>query len=104
MRLTTIGTGTAAPSAQRVNAGHLVEAGSVRLLIDCVSGVVPRMAALGIDWMGITHVAITHFHPDHTVDLATLIQAWRYGALPGRSAPVDLYGPPGARGFFGHLA
>jgi len=34
MRLMTIGTGTAAPSATRVQAGHLVEADDVRLLLD----------------------------------------------------------------------
>ena len=87
MRLTTIGTGTAAPSAARVNAGHLVEAGDVRLLLDCGSGVAHRMEGLGLDWRGITHVALTHFHADHTSDLATLFVAWRWGQLPPRSAP-----------------
>ncbi|MGH7717337.1 MAG: MBL fold metallo-hydrolase [Gemmatimonadaceae bacterium] len=95
MRLTTVGTGTAAPSPQRVNAGHLVEVGAVRLLLDCGSGVVHRLASLGADWMGITHVALTHFHADHTIDLPTLIFAWRYGALPYRSASIEIIGPPG---------
>ena len=97
MRLTTVGTGTAAPSAARVNAGHLVEGGAVRLLLDCGSGVAHRMAALGIDWSGITHVALTHFHADHTSDLATLMVAWRWGQLPPRSAPLVVIGPPGTR-------
>jgi ribonuclease BN (tRNA processing enzyme) len=95
MRLITVGTGTAAPSAARVQAGHLVAAGGVRLLMDCGSGVVHRMAALGLDWMGITHVALTHLHADHLVDLPTLFVAWRYGALPPRTAPLTLVGPPG---------
>jgi ribonuclease BN (tRNA processing enzyme) len=95
MRLTTVGTGTASPSPARVNAGHLVEAGSVRLLLDCGSGVVHRLASIGADWLGITHVALTHFHPDHTLDLTTLCYAWQYGTLPPRSAPLTLYGPPG---------
>ena len=95
MRLTTIGTGTAAPSAGRVCSGHLIEAGGVRLLLDCGSGVVHRMAQTGIDWMSITHVALTHFHADHTSDLATLLFAWRYGAIPWRTEPIVIYGPPG---------
>lgn len=95
MILTTIGTGTAAPSASRVNAGHLVEAGTVRLLMDCGSGVVHRMAALGVDWMRITHVAITHFDADHISDLATLLVAWRWGSLSPRVEPVEIIGPPG---------
>jgi ribonuclease BN (tRNA processing enzyme) len=104
MRLTTIGTGTATPSAQRVNAGHLVEAGAVRLLLDCGSGVVHRMAGIGADWLGITHIALTHFHPDHTLDLTTLFYAWKYGTLPPRSAPLELIGPPGTLALVQSLA
>lgn len=97
MRLTTIGTGTAAPAAERVNAGHLVEAGKVRLLMDCGSGVVHRMATLGVEWTGITHVALTHFDADHVIDIPTLLIAWRWGTLPPRSEPAELIGPPGTR-------
>lgn len=104
MRLTTVGTGAAAPTAARVNAGYFVEAGDVRVLLDCGSAVVHRMAALGLDWLGITHVALTHFHPDHTSDLATLIFAWRYGTLPPRSAPVDVIGPAGTSAHFAQVA
>ena len=94
MRLTTIGTGTF-PSPARVNAGHLVEAGDIRLLLDCGSGVAHRMSALGLDWLGVTHVALTHFHADHVLDLPTLLVAWRYAVLPPRSEPLQIIGPVG---------
>jgi ribonuclease BN (tRNA processing enzyme) len=94
MRLTTLGTGTASPST-RVNAGHLVEAGTVTLLMDCGSGVAHRMGAIGANWLGITHLAITHFHPDHTLDLTTLMFAWKYGTLPPRAEPLTILGPAG---------
>jgi ribonuclease BN (tRNA processing enzyme) len=83
------------PSASRVCAGHLVNAGSVNVLLDCGSGVVHRLARAGVDWMAITHVAITHFHADHLSDLAFLIFTWRYGAERPRAAPVEIIGPPG---------
>lgn len=104
MRLTTIGTGTAAPSPARVQSGTLIEAGAVRLLVDCGGGVVFRMAQLGIDWLSITHVALTHFHADHITDLANLIYAWRYGTLPPRQAPAEIIGPPGTAQLLLHLA
>jgi len=104
MRLTTVGSGTASPSPSRVNAGHLVAAGEVRLLLDCGSGVVHRMASLGLDWYGITHLALTHFHPDHTLDLITLFYAWKYGTLPPRSAPLQLIGPPGTAALVARFA
>ena len=95
MRITAVGTGTAAPTAHEVNAGWLVDAGSNRLLFDCGAGVVHRMAALGLDWRSITHLVITHFHADHISDIATLITAWRWGQLPARTAPIEVIGPVG---------
>ena len=95
MRLVTIGTGTVALTAARVCAGHYVEAGSARVLLDCGSGITHRLAELGLPWHELTHVAITHFHADHISDIATLVFAWKYGMLPARSAPLVLVGPVG---------
>jgi len=95
VRLTTVGTGTAAPVADRVQAGHFVEVGGMRVLLDCGSGVSFRLASLGIDWATITHVALTHFHADHVLDVPTLLTAWRHGMLPPRSAPLEIIGPVG---------
>jgi ribonuclease BN (tRNA processing enzyme) len=104
MRLTTLGTGTVSLSASRVCAGHLVEGGDVRLLLDCGSGVVHRLVQGGLDWASITHVAFSHFHTDHISDFATLVQAWRYGQLPPRSAPLGIVGPAGTTGLLGRMA
>lgn len=95
MRLTTVGTGTAAPHPRRAQSAALIEIGAVSLLVDCGSAAVTRMAELGIRWQEITHVANTHFHADHTSDIATLIYGWRYGQMPQKSDPVELIGPPG---------
>lgn len=62
------------------------------------------MAALGIDWMSISHLAITHFHPDHVSDVPNLIQAWRYGALSPRSQPLTIIGPAGTNSLLARLA
>jgi ribonuclease BN (tRNA processing enzyme) len=104
LRLTTIGTGTAAPSPTRVQSGHLVQARGLSLLMDCGSGIAFRLAALGIRWQDITHLAITHFHADHVVDLPTLMYAWRYGDLPARSRPLEIIGPPGTLALLARLA
>lgn len=104
MRLTTLGTGTISLVPGRACAGHLVEAGAVRLLLDCGSGVTVRLAEHGHDWVGITHVALTHFHADHLGDLPTLIFAWKHGRLPPRQAPLELIGPPGTGALLERLA
>jgi ribonuclease BN (tRNA processing enzyme) len=104
MRLITLGTGTVALSPARVCAGYLVQAGGVSLLMDCGSGVTHRLAELGLPWRDITHVAFTHFHLDHIGDFATLVFAWKYGNLPGRSAPLRVIGPEGTAALLGGLA
>lgn len=95
MKLTTIGTGTGAPHPTRVCSGHLVEAGNIKLLMDCGNGVVHRMASLNVRWNDITHIAITHFHADHVADIPMLIFAWRWGQLPPRAEPITIIGPIG---------
>ncbi len=104
MRLTTIGTGTAAPAPDRVQSATLVTHGALRLLVDCGSGAVFRMAQLGIAWQEITHLALTHFHADHTNDVANLLYAWRYGMLPPRSTPIGIVGPVGTAALLDRMA
>jgi ribonuclease BN (tRNA processing enzyme) len=104
VRLVTLGTGTISLTPGRACAGHHVEAGSVRLLLDCGSGVTHRMAEHGVDWQAITHVALTHFHTDHHGDWPTLVMAWKYGRLPGRTAPLVVVGPAGTDALLARLA
>src|SRR5260221_5802273 len=104
MRLVTLGTGTVALTAERVCAGHHVQAGAVSLLLDCGSGITHRLAEHGIAWRSITHVAFTHFHLDHIGDFATLVYAWKYGDLPGRSEPLTVIGPAGTGALLSRLA
>lgn len=104
MRFTTLGTGTISLTPGRSCAGYLFEASAIRLLIDCGSGITSRLAALGVDWPGITHVALTHFHIDHHGDLPTLLFAWKYGYLPSRSEPVEIIGPVGTADLLDRLA
>lgn len=104
LAVTFVGTGAAAPSATRVQAATLVAAADVRLLLDCGAGAVHRLASLGLDWRGITHVALTHFHADHVSDLAALFTAWRYGQLPPRTRPLVIAGPPGTLALLRRIA
>lgn len=104
MRLTALGTGTISLTPGRACAGYLVEAGPVRLLLDAGSGVAHRLAELRIDWMAISHLALTHFHTDHIGDLPTLLFAMKYGRLPGRDTPLTLLGPVGTAVLVDRLA
>ena len=93
-----LGTGTVAPSPNRTAAAYWVEAGPVRLLLDCGAGTLHRAALYRIPWPSVTHVAISHFHLDHWGELPMLLFALRHGTLPPRSSPLTLLGPRGLAG------
>ncbi len=95
MRLTLVGSGTAAPEPTRACSAYFVEEGDTRLLMDCGPGAVGSMARLGLDWQGIDHVAISHFHNDHTGDLPALLFALKWGVRQRRSAPLTVLAPRG---------
>jgi ribonuclease BN (tRNA processing enzyme) len=95
VELITLGTGTVAPSARRTAPCHFVQRHGVRLLLDCGPGALHRCAAFDIPWTAITHVALSHFHPDHFAELPMLVYALKYTAIPPRSEPLVVLGPPG---------
>ncbi|HEX7089247.1 MAG TPA: MBL fold metallo-hydrolase [Longimicrobiales bacterium] len=104
MELTIIGSGTAVPHPERVSAAHHVAAGAVSLLLDCGPGAVHRMAAVGIAWGEITHVAVSHFHTDHIGDLPMLLFALKYGLAEPRNEELVLLLPRGGRTLAERLA
>jgi len=97
MRLTVIGSGTISLSPTRGCAAYLLEAGELRLMLDCGPGAAHTMARLGLDWWGVTHIVLTHFHLDHISDLPVLIFAFRHARLEPRTAPLTIIGPTGTR-------
>lgn len=95
MDLVTVGTGTVAPSAHRTCACHWVASGDLRILLDCGAGSLHRLAEFGLPWHQITHVVLSHFHPDHWGELPMLVYALKYTTLPPRTEPLVILGPPG---------
>src|SRR6266436_8949203 len=95
MELVTVGTGTVAPSARRTAPCHWVGQGDLRILLDCGPGALHRLAEFGLPWQQITHVVLTHFHPDHFGELPMLVFALRHAAEPPRKDPLVILGPAG---------
>jgi ribonuclease BN (tRNA processing enzyme) len=97
MRIAVIGSGTISLSPTRGCAAYLINAGALRILMDCGPGSAHTMARHGFDWWGITHVVLSHWHLDHIGDLPTLIFAYRHARLEPRTAPLTIVGPAGTR-------
>jgi ribonuclease BN (tRNA processing enzyme) len=93
LTLVTVGTGTVAPSPRRTGPAHWLERGDVRLLMDCGAGTIHRLAQFALAWEKVSHVALTHFHPDHFGELPALLFALRHATK--REEPLVIVGPAG---------
>jgi ribonuclease Z len=99
MKITVLGAGTCIPAEGYSAPGYVLSAQSSTMLVDPGPGSIARLSSLGFDYRTLTHVFISHLHPDHTLDLLTLIQA--LGATPGwqRDEDLVLLGCPGLSDF-----
>lgn len=93
MRVTVVGTGTAAPRLERRQSCVVVEAGGETLVFDLGSGAVRGMVRSGVDPFAADRIFFTHFHPDHTVDVVPLLFAMKYGTDEPRTRPLRITGP-----------
>ena len=92
MTLTVLGSSASSPDAGDACAGYLVRQGSTQLLLDCGSGVLGNLR-LVTEIESLSAIVISHFHPDHYLDLIPM----RYGLRYGFAEPIRprLLVPPG---------
>jgi ribonuclease Z len=100
VRFTLLGTGCPVVSPRRYGPAQLVEAGGVRLLIDCGSGVTQRLIEAGTKGSELDALLVTHLHTDHVVDLWQLVVS---GWHQGRSRPLRVIAPLGFKHFTDRL-
>jgi ribonuclease BN (tRNA processing enzyme) len=100
MKLIVLGSGTSTPYKRRGSSGYALILPSSLLLLDCGNGVTWKLEAVGLDFLEIDHVFLTHMHPDHTSDLITLLFATKYSYRKPRAKPLNIWGPVGLYGLF----
>lgn len=102
MNVTILGSGTAIPDAERFPAGALVEGAGQKVLVDIGPGTLRRLAATGTGLEEISAVLLTHYHTDHTADLAALLFALRNPSYRGRE-PLRVRAAAGLHTFLANL-
>ena len=102
--VTILGSGTCVPSLKRSSAAAFVKTGGSRILLDIGAGAIHRLLAAGHSVFDVSHVCITHFHPDHTGELASFLFSNKYPDDSLRRRPLTLVGGPGFPDFFKKLA
>jgi len=97
-RVTIIGSGTGIPVPERGYAGVLVQLANESWLLDAGPGTLKRLVELGVTYQTLDRVWLTHLHPDHSLDLASILFAMHIPS-PARTKPLTVYGPPGLQAF-----
>jgi ribonuclease BN (tRNA processing enzyme) len=78
----------------RYQTSHVILHGGKAHVVDCGYGVTEQLVRAGVKLQDIRDIFITHHHPDHNIELGSLIYfAW----YAGMEAPLNLYGPPPLR-------
>jgi ribonuclease BN (tRNA processing enzyme) len=96
MEIIILGSGTGAPSLERDAAGIIVKIGRDNLLFDTGPGTIKKLLKLGLTYHDINYIFYTHFHTDHTLDLAAFLFAAKY-AVSLRTKRLNLIGPLGLK-------
>lgn len=103
-RLVVVGSGTVVPEGDRGGSCYYLELEDARVLMDCGPGAVQSLARWGLPWPELTHLILTHFHADHVGAVPGLLFSLKHGIRPARTAPLDVWGPPGTVALFQGLA
>ncbi len=97
LTVTFLGTSAARPTVERnVSAAAIVREGET-LLFECGEGTQRQMMRYGVSF-SLSDIFITHFHADHFLGLPGLLRTL---GLQGRTEPMRLYGPRGAKRILG---
>ncbi|MCD6370439.1 MAG: ribonuclease Z [Thermoplasmata archaeon] len=90
VRIIFFGTGGSWPSPDRNVISIGLQVDSEVLLFDCGEGTQRQMMHTNMSFMKIKRIFITHYHGDHFLGLAGLIQTM---TLNDRKEPLEIYGP-----------
>ena len=82
-----LGTSGAVPSPARDTTSLVIAADEGAVLVDCGGSPVGRLRRAGVEPLALSHVVITHIHPDHAYGLPSLVQGL---LLLGRKAALSL--------------
>lgn len=102
-----LGSGTPNPDPDRSGPAVAIVVDSSVYIVDAGAGIVRRVAAAAratrfaaLAMPKLTRAFLTHLHSDHTVGLPDLmLSPW----VSGRTAPLEVYGPPGTGNMVEHL-
>ncbi|MBL8897940.1 MAG: MBL fold metallo-hydrolase [Planctomycetes bacterium] len=95
-RLLVLGSGSILPHEQRSPSGYALRLPHGKsTLLDAGPGTLARFGAAGGRVEELERICLTHFHPDHCLDVASVLFARRNPALAGALPALEICGPRG---------
>jgi len=102
MQLTVLGSGTFQPTPTRGFSGYFVKVKDTNILLDAGSGQLRQLARIGITADDIDIIFLSHYHIDHTAEIAPILFAKRH-SLKVPKKHLSIYGPPELETLFNGL-
>ncbi len=99
MQLIILGSGTAIPMDDRASPSLVLLDGSRSILFDMGPGSLRQFSHIGLNFLNISHIFITHFHPDHCADLVHFLFATHNPLILKKRTPFHVIGPQGLKDF-----
>jgi len=93
--ITFLGTSAASASPSTNTSAQLVRCGESRMLVDCGANAARQLTRSPSELTELTAIVLTHWHPDHTAGLPTLL---RRSETRSRAASLPVYCPAPPRG------
>jgi len=100
MKLVFLGTSAVFPTKDRNHSSIALDIGPEIILFDCGEGTQRQIRIAKLSPMKISTILITHWHGDHVLGLAGLLESFY---MAGRTKPLEIYGPRGTKEHFAHM-
>jgi ribonuclease BN (tRNA processing enzyme) len=103
IRVTILGSGTCVPSLRRSSCAVLVQTGDANIVIDAGPGTMRRLLEAGLRVFDVSHLLLSHFHPDHSGELVPFLFSNKYPDGTLRGSPLTIAAGRGLTTFFDRL-
>jgi len=103
LKVTILGSGTCVPSLERSSCSVLLELDNQTMVIDMGPGTMRRLLRAESTILQVSHIFLSHFHPDHSGELVPFLFASKYPVHSRRQTPLTIIAGNGFRHFFSGL-